>query len=135
MVDCNPKPTAKKCNKPKKPGVAYTKGASLNHHSKEISKIAVDTLKRASKKAEDASKVEYQKKMRCLEHEKAIQKKRIDCSEITTPKPKKQKLRPATILCVGDYVTVKEDLSPGFKSFGGTGHVNAGRVRDRCTRH
>ena len=96
------------------------------------SKKATRTLRSNAKKMEEAAKKEMERKKKCLFHERAIQRTQIDCSELTTPPRKTQKMTTNEYYPnVGEFVTVEPDLSPGKKSYGGTGWIMSIYREDR----
>lgn len=96
--------------------------------SQKAQKAAAKLKKRAAQTTKDAS-AEFANKKRCSEFEIATLKRGVSLSNLTTaPKPKRQAIStPKIAISVGSYVQVEPDLSPGKKSFGGTGYVVAVR--------
>jgi hypothetical protein len=95
----------------------------------ESYKNAAKAQKKLSRKAASSSAralTELTNKRKCHELEQATRNKQSKASELTTPSLKLVQANQSVLdVCVGSYVEVEEDLSPGMCSHGGTGFVIA----------
>ena len=94
------------------------------HMDAAIGRKAAAEMKKLSKKAAEASKMEHFNKMGCRQLEIQTRNAQVYASTLTTPPAKSTSAHHYhTELNVGDYVDVAPDLSPGHKSYCGKGWI------------
>lgn len=97
-----------------------------NDTSCQKAHVAAKKLKTKATKLTKEAQEEFENKRRCVEFEIAQRKEQLTTvSSVTTAPKSRSKSFAKVVVSVGDYVKVKEDLSPGKCSHGGTGFVIA----------